>query len=75
MNLALYGLKTKNGAQAAQVSAFSQSVGYILAAIGPMTAGVLYDMTSSWTSTLVLCLGIMMVDIVASYIAGEGKVM
>ena len=75
LNLALYGLKTKNGAQAAQVSAFSQSVGYILAAIGPMTAGVLYDMTSSWTSTLVLCLGIMMVDIVASYIAGEGKVM
>lgn len=75
LNLALYGLKTHNGVQAAEVSAFAQSVGYILAAAGPLAAGVLYDLTAGWTATLVLCLGMMVIDVVASYIAGEGKVM
>lgn len=75
LNLALYGLKTSDGAKATEVSAFAQSVGYILAAIGPFAAGVLYDATLNWSTTILLCIGCMVFDTIASYIAGEGEVM
>lgn len=46
--LMLFTLRTKTAYEAAQISGFSQSFGYLLAAIGPVLFGYLHDTTNSW---------------------------
>ena len=42
-------LRSTSTTQTSQVSGMSQSVGYILAAVGPVAIGALHDVTGSWT--------------------------
>ena len=54
--LTLIGLRARTGEGTAALSGFTQSVGYLMAAIGPLGIGVLYDATGGWTVPLsVLC--------------------
>ncbi|MCO4852408.1 CynX/NimT family MFS transporter [Bacillus vallismortis] len=52
--LTLIGLRSENAQQAAALSGMSQSFGYLLAAIGPIFVGYLFDQTHSWTMPLIL---------------------
>ena len=52
-----FSLRTKNAGQAAELSGMAQSVGYLLAAIGPMFFGYLHDITNSWTIPLLILVG------------------
>lgn len=52
--LAFFGLRTHNYQSAAQISGMAQSVGYLLAAIGPLAVGYLHAATHQWTAPLVL---------------------
>lgn len=52
-----FGLRTETAHQAAKLSGMAQSVGYLLAAIGPMLFGYLHDVTNSWDSPLLLLVG------------------
>ncbi len=47
--LTLIGLRARTPAGTAALSGFTQSAGYLLAALGPFTIGVLYDATGGWT--------------------------
>lgn len=51
--LALLGMRARNARQAAELSGMAQSLGYVLAAIGPIVIGYLFDLTQSWTVPLV----------------------
>jgi MFS transporter, CP family, cyanate transporter len=42
-------LRSTSGEQTSQVSGMSQSVGYVIAAVGPVAIGTLHDLTGSWT--------------------------
>ena len=42
-------LRSSSTAQTSQVSGMAQSIGYCLAAIGPLAIGALHDITGSWT--------------------------
>lgn len=44
----LFTLRTKTAYAAAQISGFAQSVGYLLAAAGPVLFGYLHDTANSW---------------------------
>lgn len=46
--LTLIGLRARSAAGTAALSGFTQSVGYLVAAIGPFGVGVLYDVTGGW---------------------------
>ncbi len=48
LGLMFIGLRTNNPLQAAALSGMAQSVGYLLAACGPICAGAIHDMTQSW---------------------------
>lgn len=48
------GLRTSSARQAAQLSGMAQSLGYFLAAAGPVLTGRLYDLTGSWAPTILL---------------------
>lgn len=50
--MATIGLRTSSGEEAAVLSGMVQSVGYLLAAIGPLMSGVIFDLLGSWNWTL-----------------------
>ncbi|MFC4597661.1 CynX/NimT family MFS transporter [Cohnella hongkongensis] len=49
-------LRTKDAFDSASLSGMSQSVGYLLAATGPILFGLLHDITASWGPPLLLLL-------------------
>jgi CP family cyanate transporter-like MFS transporter len=52
--LTLIGLRARTSEGTAALSGFTQSVGYLVAAVGPFGMGLLYDLTGSWTVPLVV---------------------
>lgn len=50
--MATIGLRTSSGGEAAVLSGMVQSVGYLLAAMGPLLSGVIFDLLGSWNWTL-----------------------
>lgn len=52
--LTLIGLRAHSAGGTAALSGFTQSAGYLIAALGPFTIGVLYDATGGWTVPLLV---------------------
>jgi CP family cyanate transporter-like MFS transporter len=50
--LTLIGLRARTSEGTAALSGFTQSVGYLIAALGPFGMGVLYEATGGWTVPL-----------------------
>jgi CP family cyanate transporter-like MFS transporter len=55
--LSLIGLRSRSALATTSLSAFTQCVGYLLAALGPVAFGALYEVTGSWTPPLVVLAG------------------
>ena len=47
--LTLIGLRAHTPDGTAALSGFTQSLGYLLAALGPFLVGIIYDATGGWT--------------------------
>ena len=73
--LSLFGLRTSDHRQAAALSGMAQSVGYALAAVGPVLLGALHDATGSWTAPLVVLLGVLAAQAAAGALAGRDRVL
>lgn len=56
--LTLIVLRSGDAQTAARLSGMAQTVGYLLAAAGPLTAGAVYQATGSWTLPIALVLGV-----------------
>ncbi|MFZ2012712.1 MAG: MFS transporter [Nocardioides sp.] len=54
--LTLIGLRAHTADGTAALSGFTQSLGYLIAAIGPFAIGLLYDATDGWTAPIWLLL-------------------
>ena len=54
--LTLIGLRSRTPDGTAALSGFSQSSGYLLAALGPFAVGALHDATDGWTVPLLVLL-------------------
>lgn len=52
--LMFFTLRTKTAYEAADLSGFAQSIGYLLAAVGPVLFGYLHDATNSWLIPILL---------------------
>lgn len=63
-----FSLRTKNSYQAAELSGMAQSIGYLLAAVGPTLFGVLHDITHNWT----IPLWMLVITSVLIFISGIG---
>lgn len=57
LSMMFFGLRTENAHQAAELSGMAQSIGYLLAAVGPALIGYLHDATNSWKLPLFILLG------------------
>jgi CP family cyanate transporter-like MFS transporter len=56
--LAFFVVRTRDGSDAAALSGMAQSIGYALAAGGPILIGFLHDQTDAWDASLVVLLGV-----------------
>ncbi|MDE8670535.1 MFS transporter [Pseudarthrobacter sp. H3Y2-7] len=72
--LSLFSLRTVNYPQAASLSGMAQSVGYALAAAGPVMFGGLRDVSGDWTLPLLVTAGLMAVLAVMGILAGRDRV-
>lgn len=50
--LTTIGVVGSDAAETAELSGMAQSIGYLLAAVGPLLSGFLYDVTGGWTTTI-----------------------
>jgi CP family cyanate transporter-like MFS transporter len=56
--LTLIGLRARTSEGTAALSGFTQSVGYLISAVGPFGMGLLFGLTGSWTLPLVALLAL-----------------
>jgi CP family cyanate transporter-like MFS transporter len=63
--LSLFGLRTRDHHQAAALSGMAQSVGYLIAAVGPVLIGAVHDATAAWGPALAVMLAILAGQLVA----------
>lgn len=73
LSMMFFSLRTGNHHEAARLSGMAQSVGYLLAAFGPMCFGFLHDATDSWISPLVLLIGIALICMLAGLGAARNR--
>ena len=71
--LSYIGLRSRNAQRAVELSGMAQSTGYILAAIGPLLIGYLYDMTHLWTIPLIALTVVSVVLTVFGMISGRNR--
>lgn len=70
-SLTLIGLRAANPKQAADLSGMAQSVGYLLAAVGPFVMGLIYDTIHTWTLPLIMLAIISVLFTIAGVGAGR----
>ncbi|MGP5218197.1 MFS transporter [Arthrobacter rhombi] len=64
-------LRARGGSATAELGAMSQTIGYSMSASGPLLAGVLHDLTGSWTALLWVLLVALIVQLPAGMVAGR----
>ncbi|MEV7329702.1 MFS transporter [Micromonospora sp. NPDC093244] len=52
MILTAIGLRARTAEGTVALSAFAQSTGYVIAALGPLMVGILYEITGGWTAPI-----------------------
>lgn len=66
-----FGLRARSADQAAELSGMAQSIGYLLAAVGPTLFGFLHDQSGGWTVPLATITSLSLLTIVMGYAAGR----
>lgn len=69
-----FGLRTKNGEDASNLSGTAQCLGYLLAAIGPVFFGKIFDSTQSWTIPMLILIGCNAFLAVSGWVIGKDRV-
>jgi CP family cyanate transporter-like MFS transporter len=71
--LSLFVLRADDTSHAVALSGMAQSVGYALAAVGPIAVGALHDATGGWSVPLVVLIGVAVVDLAVGLLAGSDR--
>ena len=71
--LAFLGIRARNAQQASILSGMAQSFGYLLAAVGPMIIGYVFDMVHTWVMPLAMMMGIAVCMILFGSLAGRDR--
>jgi len=74
LGLSFIGLRTQNIEQSTSLSAMSQCLGYLLAAVGPLLAASLFQYSQNWLPTIELCAALSLTTSLFGYIASEERV-
>jgi len=69
--LTMIGLKSRSSVGVIKLSAFTQSVGYLISIPGPLVVGVLHEFTGGWRASIGFMTALLVVQIFAGYMAGR----
>jgi CP family cyanate transporter-like MFS transporter len=72
--LAFLGLRAHDATAAGALSAMAQSIGYLLAAVGPVVFGLLHTVGSGWQAPIVLVCVAAACQVAVAVVAGRGTV-
>ncbi|MFC4110163.1 MFS transporter [Micromonospora zhanjiangensis] len=73
MILATIGLRARTPQGTVALSAFAQSTGYVIAALGPLLVGVLHDATGGWLAPIGFLLGALAVQTLAGLVIARPR--
>ncbi|UQA96206.1 CynX/NimT family MFS transporter [Streptomyces halobius] len=71
--LTMIGMRSSSSAGVVKLSAFAQSVGYLLSIPGPLLVGTLYQHSGGWGAPIALMAGLMVPQIVVGVLAGRDR--
>ncbi|MER7937137.1 CynX/NimT family MFS transporter [Streptomyces sp. NPDC094471] len=71
--LTMVGMRSRTGAGVVQLSAFAQSVGYLISIPGPLLVGVLYQHSGGWGLPIALMIGLMIPQMAVGILAGRDR--
>jgi MFS transporter, CP family, cyanate transporter len=71
--LAMIGMRARTAEGTVALSAFAQSTGYLIAALGPFLVGVLYETTGGWTLPMGFLIAAALVQGVAGLMAARPR--
>ena len=69
--LVLIGLRTRTPGGTAALSGFTQSLGYLVAAVGPFGVGTLHDASGGWTVPLLVLTGLSLPLLAVAWYVGQ----
>jgi CP family cyanate transporter-like MFS transporter len=72
--ITLLSLRSDDSATAARLSGMAQTAGYLLAGTGPLTFGLLHDLTGDWDVPLVVLLILLLAQAGIGWLAGRDRV-
>lgn len=73
MCMMFFTLRSKDAYEAADLSGFSQSLGYLIAAAGPVLYGYLYEKYSSFDSANIMYIFVVTISLITSYLAAKDR--
>jgi MFS transporter, CP family, cyanate transporter len=73
LGMTLFVMRSRDVGQTGRLSAAAQSAGYLLAATGPFAVGVLHDATGGWAVSLLLLLGLLVLQVLAGLAASRPR--
>lgn len=73
--LTLVVLRSRDSAQTAGLSAAAQGAGYLLAACGPVLAGLLHDVEHGWTAALAVLAALVVAQVAVGLRAGRAELL
>nr|CTQ98599.1 Inner membrane transport protein yeaN [Kibdelosporangium sp. MJ126-NF4] len=71
--LSFQSQRSTGPSQTTALAGMAQSIGYLVAAAGPLLLGVLHDTTDDWTAALLVLVALSLVMAVAGYGAGRDR--
>ncbi|MBE2893747.1 MFS transporter [Pasteurellaceae bacterium NCTC 11878] len=71
--LMLFALKAESAAHAAALSGMAQTVGYLIASVGPIGVGYLYQISENWTLPIYAIIIALLLQLIASLVVGQGS--
>lgn len=71
VTLSFFAMRTTSTADTASLSTMAQSIGYLLAAGGPLLVGILHHSSGGWALPCALLVGLGLVQAGAGYLAGR----
>ena len=66
-------VRSRDVAQTGRLSASAQSIGYLIAATGPLAVGLLHEATGGWEAGLVLLLVVVTLQGIVGIAAGRDR--
>ncbi len=71
VTLLLMASRAPDGMMAARLAGMAQGIGYLISALGPLTAGLLHLATGGWTVPVIVALGLCAAQVAAGLQAGR----